>query len=196
MRHALPATCIFAKNKTMKKTVIVFGLTAGVILSIFLFATVPFMKHMDADSMTTSMFINYTVQILTFSLIFFAIRQYRDKYNNRLISFGRAFRIGLWISLIGSAFYVITWAIIYNTMIPDFMDIMGTAQVDAAIKKGASAIEIADIRQQIADGKALYSTWYGFVGITLLEIFPTGLVVSIIAALALKRKKKAAMQTA
>jgi hypothetical protein len=67
---------------------------------------------------------------------------------------------------------------------------MGTAQVDAAIKKGASASEIADIRQQIADGKALYSTWYGFAGITLLEIFPTGLVVSIISALALKRKQR------
>jgi hypothetical protein len=196
MRLAPPASCIFAKKKTMKKTITVFGLIAGVILASFLFATVPFMKNMDADSMTTSMFINYTVQILTFSLIFFAIRQYRDKHNNGLISFGKAFRIGLWISLIGSAFYVVTWAIIYNTMIPDFMDIMGAAQVEAAIEKGASATEVSDIRQQIADGKEMYSTWYGFAGITLLEIFPTGFVVSIVSALVLKRKQKATMQTA
>jgi hypothetical protein len=183
--------CIFVQNKTMKKTITVFGLIAGVILSVFLFASAPLMKHMDADSMATSMFINYTVQLLTFSLIFFAVRQYRDKYNNGAISFGRAFSIGIWISLIGSAFYVITWAIIYNFIVPDFMDTMCAAQVNSAIKSGASSTEIAEIRQQIADGKQMYSTWYGFAGITLLEIFPTGLIVSLVSALVLKRNRKA-----
>ncbi|MHA4844103.1 DUF4199 domain-containing protein [Flavitalea antarctica] len=176
----------------MKKTITVFGLIAGGILSVFLFASAPFMKHVDADSMTTSMFINYTVQLLTFSLIFFAVRQYRENYNNGAISFARAFKIGLWISLIGSAFYVVTWAIIYNFVVPDFMDTMCAAQVESAIKNGASASEIAAIRQQIADGKEMYSTWYGFAAITMLEIFPTGLLVSLVSALILRRNRKEA----
>lgn len=174
----------------MKKTILVFGLIAGVILSVFLFASAPFMQHVDADSMATSMFINYTVQLLTFSLIFFAVRQYRNNYNNGIISFGRAFSIGLWISLIGSVFYIATWAIIYNFIVPDFMDTMCAAQIDAAVKNGASTTEIAAIRQQIADGKAMYSTWYGFAGVTFLEIFPTGLLVSLVSALVLKRSRK------
>jgi hypothetical protein len=190
MRPLSAGTCIFVQNKTMKKTITVFGLIAGAILSIFLFASAPFMKHMDTDSMATSMFVNYTVQFLTFSLIFFAVRQYRDNYNNGTISFGRGFRIGLWISLIGSAFYVVTWAIIYNFIVPDFMDMMCKAQLDGAIRNGASSTELAEIRQQIADGKKMYSTWYGFAGITLLEIFPTGLLVSLVSALILKRKNK------
>jgi hypothetical protein len=190
MSPVRPIAFIFVQNKTMKKTITVFGLIAGVIMSVFLFASAPFMKHMDADSMATSMFINYTVQLLTFSLIFFAVRQFRDNYNNGAISFGRAFRIGLWISLIGSAFYVVTWAIIYNFIVPDFMDTMCAAQVESAIKKGASSTEIAAIRQQIADGKLMYSTWYGFAGITFLEIFPTGLIVSLVSALILRRKPR------
>lgn len=177
----------------MKKTITVFGLIAGIILSVFLFASAPFMKHVDADSMATSMFINYTVQLLSFSLIFFAVRQYRDNYNHGAIPFGRAFGIGLWISIIGSAFYILTWAVIYNFIVPDFMDTMCKAQIDSALKYGASAAEIAEIRQQIADGKQMYSTWYGFAGITFLEIFPTGLLVSLVSALILKRKQKAAI---
>jgi hypothetical protein len=183
-------TFIFVQNKTMKRTITVFGLIAGVILSIFLLASAPFMKHVDADSMATSMFVNYTVQFLTFSLIFFAVRQYRDNHNSGTISFGRGFRIGLWISLIGSAFYVLTWAVIYNFVVPDFMDTMCAAQVEAAVKKGASSAEISEIRQQIADGKLIYSTWYGFAGVTLLEIFPTGLIVSLVSALVLRRNRK------
>ena len=174
----------------MKRVVLVFGLIAGIILSVFILVSVPFMKNMTAESMGTSMFVGYAVQLLCFSLIFFAIKQYRDKYNNGIISFGKAFRTGLWISLIGSAFYVITWALVYNFMIPDFMDIWEKCQLEAAMNKGASTQEIADIKQQVADGKEMYSTWWGFTGFTLLEILPTGLLVSIIAALILKRKRR------
>ena len=168
----------------------VFGLIAGIILSAFIVISIPFMKHMTAESVTTSMFIGYTVQFLTFSLIFFAIRQYRDKYNGGVISFGRAFRTGLWISLIGAAFYVVTWAIVYHTALPDYIDTWGAAQVQGAEKRGASAQEIAEIKQEIADGKAMYSTWYGFIGFTLMEILPTGLIVTLISALILKRKHR------
>jgi hypothetical protein len=180
----------------MKRTVLVFGLIAGVILSAFIVICVPGMKNLDADSLSLGMFIGYTVQLLTFSLIFFAIKQYRDKYNGGVISFGKAFRIGLWISLIGSAFYVITWAIVYHTMLPDFMDIWGAAELQAATKRGDTAAEIASLKQQIADGKELYSTWWGFAGFTLFEILPTGLIVSLICALILKRKQKKQVQMA
>ncbi len=184
------------KTKFMKRTITVFGLIAGVILAAFLFISMPMMDHADPDSLAISMFVNYTVQFLTFSLIFFAIRQYRDKYNNGIITFGKGFRIGLGISLIGSLFYILAWAIIYTTILPDFMDTYGRVMTEAAIKKGASAAEIAEIQQEVADGKAMYSTWYGFAGITLMEIFPTGLIVSLISALILKRNGKKAVQMA
>jgi hypothetical protein len=180
----------------MRRTVLVFGVIAGLILSAFICIFIPGMKNMTADSMSTNMFVGYTVQLLAFSLIFFAIRQYRDKHNGGTISFGKAFRIGLWISLIGSVFYVITWAIVYQTVLPDFMDIWGRAQVEQAVKNRASAEKIAEIRQQVADGKEIYSTWWGFAGFTLFEILPTGLLVSLICALILKRKPRKETQLA
>jgi predicted ABC-type exoprotein transport system permease subunit len=180
----------------MKKTVTVFGLISGVVLAIFICMMVPFMKHMDEGSMMTSMFIGYTVQLLAFSMIFFAIKTYRDKQNGGVISFGKAFQIGILISLIGSAFYVITWAIIYNSFLPDFMDTWGAAQINSAIKRGASATEIAKIKQQVADGKEMYSTWWGFAGITLFEIFPTGLLVTLISSFILKRKQNSEVRLA
>ena len=180
----------------MKRTVIIFGVIAGLILSAFICIFIPGMKNMTAETMATNMFVGYAVQLLAFSLIFFAVKQYRDKHNGGTISFGKAFQIGLWISLIGSVFYVITWAIVYHTVLPDFMDIWGNAQLQGAIKSGASAQEIADIKKQVADGKELYSTWWGFVGFTLFEILPTGLLVSLVCALILKRKRRKEAQLA
>jgi len=180
----------------MKRTITTFGLIAGIILSIFLFVSIPFMKHMTAESAATSMFIGYTVQLLTFSLIFFAIRQFRDKHQGGVISFGKAFRIGLWISLIGSAFYVVSWAIIYNAFLPNYMDVWSASQIQEAVKRGAPAAEIAEINEQVAMGKEMYSTWWGFAGITLIEILPTGLLVTLISALLLKRKRANSAQLA
>jgi len=174
----------------MKRTIAVFGVIAGIILATFISIAMPYSEHASSDSMATSMFVGYTVQLLAFSMIFFAIRNYRDKYNGGVISFGKAFGIGLWISLIGSAFYVIAWAIVYHTVMPDFMDTWGAAQVQSAVARGASAKEIAKIEQQVAQGKEMYSTWWGFAGITLMEIFPTGLIVTLISAPILKRKEK------
>src|SRR6476620_4093062 len=103
----------------MKRTVMVFGLIAGIILAVFICLMVPVWKNETSESMATSMFIGYTVQLLAFSMIFFAIKSYRDKYNEGVISFGKAFQIGILIALIGSAFYVITWGVVYNYFLPN-----------------------------------------------------------------------------
>jgi len=190
MRKLRPAyDHICKKEKHMKRNITVFSLIAGVILSAFICASVPSMKHMGSGSAATSMFVGYTVQLLAFSMIFFAIRNYRDQYNGGVVSFGKAFQIGILISLIGSAFYVITWAIVYNTLLPDFLDRMQEAQLLGAAKRGASPEELVKIKQQVTQWKEVYKTWWGFAGITLMEIFPTGLLVTLICSFILKRRQ-------
>ena len=82
----------------MKKIVIVFGLIAGVIVSAW--AVCGAALCYGGGSYTTGMVLGYASMILAFSLVFVGVKNYRDKYNDGLISFGKAFKIGLYITLI------------------------------------------------------------------------------------------------
>src|ERR1700748_740161 len=102
----------------MKKNVLVFGLIAGVIVDLYvIFLAVGY----NSPNYTESMLLGYGSMIVAFSFIFVGIKNIRDKYNNGVISFSKAFQTGLYIALIGSSIYVLTWLIVYYAFIPDFM---------------------------------------------------------------------------
>ncbi len=178
----------------MKKTITVFGLISGLVLAIFL-ALVTITMKADTNSMTTSMYFGYAMMLVAFSVIFVAIKNYRDRHLGGSISFGKAFQIGLGITLIASAFYVITWMILYQTVVPDFMDKYIAMELEQMRKAGKTAAEIQKHTDEMNSMKDMYSTWYGRAGLTFMEIFPVGLVISLIAAAIMKRKKKQ-LQTA
>jgi len=170
----------------MKKNVIVFGLIAGVIASVLMVIS---MARCSSDAnFEHSMLIGYASMVLAFSFIFVGIKNYRDKYNNGLITFGKAFKTGLYISLIASTMYVITWLVDYYVFIPDFMDKYVAHMLKEAKDSGASAAELAKQAKELAYNQQLYKNPIMVVLFTYMEILPVGILVSLIAALILKRK--------
>lgn len=168
----------------MKKNVLVFGSIAGLLISIFMSGSMIYAsKNPDAEHGTNSMLIGYLSMLIAFSLIFVAVKTYRDKQNGGVISFGTAFKMGLLIALIGSTMYVITWALVYNLYLPDFMD----KYADAMIKT-AKPEELQKVTVQAQEYKDMYKNPFMFTFMTYMEILPVGLIVSIITALILKRK--------
>ena len=83
----------------MKKIVITFGLISGAILSLMMVATIPFM---DRIGFQRAEVIGYTTMVLSFLMVFFGIRSYRDAIGGS-ITFGRAFKVGILITLISCA---------------------------------------------------------------------------------------------
>ena len=120
----------------MKKTVWTFGLISGVILSIMMAATVPF--H-DGISYDRAMIIGYTTMVLSFLLIFFGVRSYRDNVGGGRVGFGRAFAVGTLIAVIASVCYVATWEVIYYKFMPDYMDKYAARSIEQIKKSGASS---------------------------------------------------------
>jgi hypothetical protein len=170
----------------MKKNVIVFGLIAGVIASVLMVIS---MARCSSDAnFEHSMLIGYASMVLAFSFIFVGIKNYRDKYNNGLITFGKAFKTGLYISLIASTMYVITWLVDYYVFIPDFMDKYVAHMLKEAKDSGASAAELAKQAKELAYNQQLYKNPIMVILFTYMEILPVGILVSLIAALILKRK--------
>jgi hypothetical protein len=175
----------------MKKIVIVHGLIAGVIVATMFVITLG-LYHKNGN-FEGGMLVGYASMLLAFSLIFVAIIRYRDKYNNGVISFGKGFTIGLYITLIASTTYVVTWLVDYYVFIPDFADKYAAAMIDKLKSSGASIAEIAKQTKEMDSFKELYKNPVMVILFTYIEILPVGLLVSLIAALILKRKVKPAI---
>lgn len=169
----------------MKKNVLVFGLVSGIIIMVMMFFAVS-MCYNDPD-FEPNMILGYAAMLAAFSFIFIGIKNYRDKYNNGLISFGRAFRIGLFITLIASTMYVVGWLIDYYFLVPDFMDKYIQHVLTNAEREGATAAELAIQAKDMADYKELYKNPVMVVLITYSEVLPIGLIVTLISALILKK---------
>src|SRR5215467_4507720 len=103
----------------MKKTVLTFGIISGLILAVMMIATVPFLHKVSEDK---GLIIGYTTMVLAGLLVFFGIRWYRENVSGGKLSFGRAFAVGLLISLLSCCFYVGTWEVLYYKFMPDFAE--------------------------------------------------------------------------
>lgn len=172
----------------MKKTILVFGLIAGfIVTAMMLYSAAMIANHQDFKGNEV---LGYTTMLVAFSFIFVGIKNFRDKHNLGVISFGKAFRIGLYITLIASTMYVISWLVEFYVFIPDFAEKYAACVMDKAKSKGATPAELSEQAANMAKFTQLYKNPLFVVLVTYAEILPLGLLVSLISALFLKRKAK------
>jgi hypothetical protein len=171
----------------MKKTVITCGLIAGAIGSAFMGIGIRFFEKNQTGA---SQVIGYTSLLLSVSLIFVGIKLFRDKHNGGVVSFGKAFLTGLYISLIASTIYVVVWALEYNFIFPDFLDSYSAVTIAKTKASGASPEEMAEQLEQLAAYRDLYKNPVFFTLITYAQYLPGGLIGSLIAAWILKKGNK------
>ncbi len=169
----------------MKKVVLVYGIIAGLIVAgMMAFSTGYYCSKGDFEG---GMIYGYSAMIIAFSMIFVGIKSFRDKHNGGTIGFGKAFKVGLFISLIASTIYVVAWLINYYCFIPDFMDKYAVAMIAKAKASGVSGDELAKKTANMAQMKEWYKNPLFVILMTYVEILPVGVVVTFISALILKR---------
>ncbi len=173
----------------MKKHIIIYGPIAGIVVSILMLFTVNYISHCKGNvDYNTSMLIGYASMLIAFSLVFVGIRNYRDKYNEGVISFGKAFKIGIMIVLVASTIYVVAWLIDYYFFIPDFAEKYSAHMLDKLKASGAGQIEIDKQTKEMASFARMYKNPFFNAIMTYIEILPVGLIVTLISSLILKRK--------
>ena len=173
----------------MQKNILIYGLIAGAVVSTIMLFTVNYISHCEGSvDYGTSMLIGYASMLVAFSLVFVGIRNYRDKYNGGIISFGKAFKIGIMIVLIASTMYVVAWLVDYFYFIPDFMEKYSAHELDKLKANGASQIEIDKQTKEMANFAEMYKNPFFNAMMTYVEILPVGLIVTLISSLILKRK--------
>jgi amino acid transporter len=173
----------------MKKNIIIYGLIAGILVSFLMLLSLNYISHCKGNiDYESSMLIGYASMLIAFSLVFVGIRNYRDKYSEGVISFGKAFKIGIMIVLIASTIYVFAWLIDYFFFIPDFMEKYSAHMLDQLKASGASQVEIDKQIRDMANFAARYKNPFFNAMMTYMEILPVGLVVTLISSFILKRK--------
>lgn len=174
----------------MKKIIFTMGLIAGFILVIMLGLSLNYMEgHMTERVMRNSELIGYVTMIVALSLIFIGIKSYRDEHLGGSISFGKAFKLGILITLVASFIYVLGWMFLSEVMAPDFMERHSEFTLNSMKEKGASDEEILKIREKMESYTELYKNPLMKAGITFMEVFPIGLLISLISGLILKRNQ-------
>ena len=172
----------------MKRTVLTFGLLSGAVSSLMMLLTIPFHDRFGYDRLEL---IGFTTIVASCLLIFFGIRSYRDHVAGAL-TFGRAFTVGILITVVSCICYVATWQVVSRTWTPDFMDKYGAHLIERAKASGASQQEIDAKVQEVATFKRLYANPLFNIAFTFMEPFPIGLGVTLISAAVLRRKTGAA----
>jgi hypothetical protein len=174
----------------MKRIVLVFGLISGALMALFMFAYLPFMEKIGDKGA----YVGYTSMVLAFILVFFGIRSYRENVGGGTITFGRAFAVGILIAIISSVCYVIAWEILYHYFMPDFIDKYAARVIEQVRASGANAQAIQAKQQEMQQFKQLYSNPFFNVAMTFIEPFPVGLIITVISAAILRKKKAGSNQ--
>ena len=171
----------------MKKTVLIFGLISGGMMTIMMWATLPFIDRIA--SFNGGMVIGYTTIVLSFMLVFFGIRSYRENVGGGTVTFGRAFAVGILIALISSSLYVITWEVIYFG-VPGFADKFNAMCVAHIKNSGGSPAAIQTQLDQLKNLRPWYDNPFFNAALSFTEPFPIGLIVTLVSAAILRKKGK------
>jgi Protein of unknown function (DUF4199) len=168
----------------MKKTVLTFGAISGAVSSVMMLGTLPLLDRIGFDK---GAILGYTVIVASFLPVFFGIRAYRERAGGPL-TFGRGFTVGILITLISCACYVVTWEFIYFKLRPDFWNEYTVYAVDKARASGATEQDVEKTRREMTAFKTEYDKPLVNAAYTFLEPFPIGLVVTLVSAGILRRR--------
>ncbi len=166
----------------MLRIILIYGIIGGLIVA------VPMAITMQGGGGTTaaelpenSALYGYLSMLLAFTMVFVGIKHYRDKVLGGVIRFLPALGVGLGISAVASMFWVIGWELILASGF-DFGSAYTNSVVAAAESRGAPAAEIERIRADAAELLANYANWWFRWPLTFVEMFPIGLLISLVSA--------------
>lgn len=164
----------------MLDRILKFGLVAGLLAGVPLSVIVITMGHQD--SMMNGMVVGYTIMLVALSTIFVAVKRYRDVDRGGVVRFWPALGLGLGISVVAGVIYVIAWESSVAIAHLDFASGYAQAMVDEARAKGVSGAALAKVVADMEAFKVQYANPLFRWPMTFAEIFPVGVLVSLISA--------------
>ncbi len=171
----------------MRKLITIYGLISGAIIAAGASLSLAFTS--DSEHLAGLEWLGYAVMIIAFSVIFVAVKSYRDRELGGVIRFGTAFKVGIGVTLVASLIYVVAWEVNLSVTNFAFMEEYTRSLIEAKQASGASEAEMADYRAEMDVMKERYNDPLFRLPITFLEIFPVGLLITLISAAVLRNSR-------
>jgi hypothetical protein len=165
-----------------------YGTVAGLIVAI------PMVWRMlsveaDAGDPLGGMLIGYLTMLVALTAVSLGIKHYRDKVKGGVVKFLPAVGVGLAISAVAGVFYVVGWEISMAYSEFDFARYWSNYLVEGARAKGANAAELARAEADAQRFLVQYANPLWRIPMTFIEIFPVGVLVSLISAAILRNSR-------
>ncbi|HYM36216.1 MAG TPA: DUF4199 domain-containing protein [Steroidobacteraceae bacterium] len=171
----------------MIRLIAIYGIIGGLIVA------VPMVWLMVGFSPSTfekgGYLYGYLSMLIALTTVFLGVRHYRDKVLGGAIKFWPALFIGLGISAVASILYAIGWEISIAWSGFDFGATYSKAMVDAARAKGASETELQTVIAEAQSFATSYKNPLYRFPMTFIEMFPVGVLISLISATILRNSK-------
>ncbi len=167
----------------MGRIIAVYGAIAGVIVAIGMFINMNFIASHGAMGMVAG----YLSMLVALIFVFVGVKRYRDVNLGGVIGFWKALGVGLGIGLVASVFYILGWELYMwqtgGTYLTDYI----ARTVEDMRAAGTPASEIAKFSADMGAMAERYKNPLFRMALTLTEILPVALLVSIVSAALLRR---------
>jgi hypothetical protein len=171
----------------MLRRVLTYGTVAGAIVGVPLSGLTIAMNGHALTSYGT--YIGYTLMLIALSTVFVAIKRHRDEDLGGVIKFWPAFGLGLGISFVAGIFYVAAWEVAVAVTHSDFAGTYANALIEQEKAKGVTGEALAKFTAGMERFKAQYKNPLYRLPMTFAEIFPIGVLVSLISAALLRNTR-------
>jgi hypothetical protein len=169
----------------MFKRILQFGLIAGLVIGVFNFCLFTFGP--EEHDFENGMLIGYATMLVALSAVFVGIKRHRDVDLGGVIRFWPAFGMGVAMSVIAGVLYVAAWEASQAITGGDFIGAYSEFVIQQARANGESEAAIAKMAAEMKDFAVQYANPWFRLPMVFSEIFPVGLLVSLVSAGLLRR---------
>ncbi len=164
-----------------------YGTLAGVIVGGLLSTIV--LALPQAPHGILGMATGYLIMLVGLSLVFMAIKHQRDEVLGGVIRFWPAFGMGLAVSFIASVIYAIAWDLALAITHQDFAGAYARTMIASEEAKGVSGARLAAFKAEMDEFRRNYANPLFRLPMTFVEIFPVGVLVSLVSAALLRNSR-------
>lgn len=164
----------------MLRMIVRYGVIAGLIVGVPLYAMTLTPNTYPGGAWAYA--VGYLTMLVGLSTIFIAIKKHRDTDLGGVIRFWPALGLGLGISFVAGIIYMLAWEAVLDFTHFDFSGAYAQSMIDAAKAKGLTGDALAKAAAEAEQFKVTYANPLYRLPETFAEIFPVGVLVSLVSA--------------
>ena len=171
----------------MRRHILRYGAIAGLVAGGALLITGLAFQGMPPPDY--GMALGFATMLVALSAVFVGIKRHRDVDRGGVIRFWPAFGMGLAISLIAAVGYVLAWELVLALVEVDFARTYADAMIERQKAKGIDGAALAKLAADMESFRLKYANPMYRLPMTFVEIFPVGVLVSLVSAALLRNSR-------